>query len=150
MFGRRRKNEDTSAQLTRDQILQYLDGVLEKGGTEEKRIEARLKESPTDREFFEAVRQEIETQNLSIALVWRQEGISCPHRDILEGHHYGSLSAEESDYIRFHVERIGCQACAASLDDIRAKDKSFEEPAMRSLREDILRSTTMFLRSRKG
>ena len=139
---------DDGAPLTRDKIVEYLDGVLEKGGEEERWVQRRLESSEQERAFFEAVREEVETQNLSISLVWRQERVSCPHRDLLEAHYHGSLSEAESDYIRFHVERIGCNCCAANLEDIAAVDRSTVDPPARDLKDELLRSTTAFLRGR--
>lgn len=142
------KGGDERRPLTRDKIIEYLDGVLARGGDEERWIQEQLANSDKDRAFFEAVREEVETQNLSISLVWRQERVSCPHRDLLEAHFHGSLSEAESDYVRFHIDRVGCLYCSANLDDIAALDRAVEDPPVRDLRDELLRSTTAFLRGR--
>ncbi len=155
MFGKKKKRAKSAASpppgassLTRDKVVEYLEGVLEEGGEEERWIRSKVESSTEERAFFESVREEIETQNLSISLVWRQERISCPHRDLLEAHHYGSLSEAESDFIRFHVERVGCAYCAANLDDIAAGETPLEAGPMRDAKEELLRSTAAFLERR--
>ncbi len=145
-----RSEHREGAPLTRQQILEYLEGVLESGGEEERRIRARLEASSTDRQFFEALREEVEDRNTSIALVWKQERVSCPHRDLLEAYHYGSLDEQEADFVRFHLDRVGCPWCSANLEDIRelSKAESERESPLRDLKDELLRSTTAFLRRR--
>lgn len=153
MFGKNKKKRASAGSkppsggesLTRDKVIAYLEGVLEEGGEEERWIRSRVESSAEERAFFESVREEIETQNLSISLVWRQERISCPHRDLLQAHHYGSLSEAESDFIRFHVERVGCAYCAANLDDIAAGEAPLQSGPMKDAKEELLRSTAAFL-----
>jgi len=146
MLGRRRSREDDRAELTRETVLRYLEGLLDR--EERERVEQRVRSSRKDREFFESLRREVEARNLSISLVWKEERITCPHRDVLEAYHYGSLRDDEADYIAFHVERIGCPYCAANLEDIASGDKPLSDKKIRGARDELLRSTTYFLRRR--
>ena len=54
----------------------------------------------------------------SLAGVWRRHRLTCSDREKLGSYLLGVLAAEESDYIRFHVETIGCRLCQSSLDDL--------------------------------
>ena len=144
----RRKSHDNRECLTREQILEMLEGVYGKGGAEEKRLESHLRRCAVCRGFRDEVRREIETQNLSISLAWQRERISCPHRDILHAYLHDSLSGEEKAYIRFHLEEIGCAYCGANLEDLEALEGTKPTRRLRDLKDELLRSTTAFLRSR--
>lgn len=71
--------------------------------------------------------------DLTVAHLWRVERISCPHRDLLRAYREGSLAPEEADYLRFHLENVGCPFCQANLEDLALA----EDMARRSLREAV-------------
>jgi len=150
MFSRRNPSRSPEC-LDRERLLDFLEGTLGSGDAEERAVRRHLDGCEPCRRGLEDLRREIETRNLSIALTWREERISCPHRDILAAYHHGSLAAGESEYVRFHLQRIGCPYCAANLEDIEAGERATEaQPEMRDLRDEILRSTTLFLRKRRS
>ena len=45
--------------------------------------------------------------------------MSCPTRDQLGGYLLEAGDPELLEYIRFHLEEIGCPYCQANLDDLR-------------------------------
>src|SRR6185295_302364 len=51
----------------------------------------------------------------SLGEIWRRHRLSCPSRQQLGSYLLGVLSAEEADYIKFHIETIGCRYCTASV-----------------------------------
>jgi RNA polymerase sigma-70 factor (ECF subfamily) len=77
--------------------------------------------------------------------VWREDMLSCLKRSTLGNHALGVLEPEWEDYVRFHLETVGCEACAANLEDIRAG-----EAASRPARDRLFQSSVGFLRGKKG
>jgi len=51
--------------------------------------------------------------------IWRRERVSCPTREQLGGYLLEAGDPELLDYVRFHLEEIGCPYCQANLDDLR-------------------------------
>ena len=56
-----------------------------------------------------------------------RQRLSCPTRDQLGSHLLGALSAEQADYIQFHVETIGCRLCQANIEDLRRQQEETAE-----------------------
>jgi len=56
----------------------------------------------------------------SIGVIWRRNRLSCPSRDELGQYLLGVLDTGPTDYIRFHLEEVGCRYCAANHDDLRS------------------------------
>lgn len=65
----------------------------------------------------------------SLGEIWRRYRLSCPSREQLGSHLLGILPEEEADYIRFHVETIGCRYCQANLDDLKAQQAAASKEA---------------------
>src|SRR5215211_8198232 len=62
----------------------------------------------------------------SLGEIWRRHRLSCPSRQQLGSHLLGVLSREESDYIKFHIETIGCRYCTASINDLKSQQSAAE------------------------
>ncbi len=56
----------------------------------------------------------------TIGAIWRRGRLSCSDRATLGKYALGTLDSELADYIRFHLEEIGCRYCQANLDDMNA------------------------------
>ena len=67
----------------------------------------------------------------TIGAIWRRSRLSCPSRSELGAYILGTLQAEVSDYIRFHVDTIGCRYCQANMADLEAASKQDDEPKQR-------------------
>jgi hypothetical protein len=103
-------------------------------------LEAFLDEAlPTERmaAIEEALRNSDELQNRltavngrrdagvhSLGEIWRRHRLSCPSRQQLGSYLLGVLSREESDYIKFHIETIGCRYCSASVNDLQSQQSA--------------------------
>ncbi len=135
--------------FSRDEILRFLEDVAAEGGmTRELEIVSHLDGCDECRQTRDALLREFVGLEQSLSLLWKRERISCPHRDLLSGYLHRSLPPEPSDYVRFHLEVVGCEFCQANLEDIReGEDK--EEPALKKVRDDVLQSTTAFLKKRR-
>ena len=55
----------------------------------------------------------------------------APRRAELGQYVLGTLPEENSDYIRFHLETIGCRYCQANLADLQAASRQDEVPDQR-------------------
>lgn len=77
--------------------------------------------------------------------VWQSGRPSCPKRSTLGKYILGTLSADWDDFLSFHIERLGCEYCAANLDDLSAEINATAAAPDDSLRNRILESTVGFL-----
>ena len=83
--------------------------------------------------------------DLTVSTIWREDSISCPHRDILQAYLDGSLDAESRGYLEFHVKEIGCPYCRANLGDLEASAADDESLRKQEQEDRLLRSTQAFL-----
>jgi hypothetical protein len=85
--------------------------------------------------------------DLTVSTLWREERLSCPHRDLLQSYADGELPPAQSDYVRFHVEQVGCAACRAELAAFGAAPQPTggDSELESEIRERLLRSTRTFL-----
>lgn len=70
----------------------------------------------------------------TIGAIWRRARLSCPTRSELGQFILGTLESNAADYVRFHLDRIGCRYCQANLADLEADAGSDEAPAQRRQR----------------
>jgi hypothetical protein len=70
--------------------------------------------------------QEKDRGDHSLGAIWRREHLSCPTREQLGSYLLEVLDEGLHDYIRFHLETIGCAVCLANKADLEA---SLREPA---------------------
>ena len=59
----------------------------------------------------------------SLGDIWRRHRTSCPTREQLGSYLLGAVTAELEDYIRFHIETVGCRFCAANLEDLQRRQQ---------------------------
>ena len=50
--------------------------------------------------------------------IWRRHRISCPSREQLGSYALSAIGDDAAEYIRFHLEVIGCRYCGANLRDL--------------------------------
>ena len=82
----------------------------------------------------------------TVATVWREERISCPHPHVLQSHLQGGLPAGASEYVAFHLLESKCPYCNAVVQDLEARDGHAKAAVPEDLRDKLLRSTTAELR----
>ncbi len=63
----------------------------------------------------------------SLGEIWRRHRLSCPTRQQLGSYLLGTLPKEESQYVAFHVEVIGCRYCQANLADLKKQQAEAHE-----------------------
>jgi len=83
----------------------------------------------------------------SLGEIWRRHRLSCPSREQIGSYLLGVLSDGEIDYIKFHIESIGCRYCAASITDLKVH-QSTTEPEVTSRRQKYFQSSVGHLRKK--
>jgi hypothetical protein len=85
----------------------------------------------------------------TVASVWREFRVSCPHPDVLRAARLGGLPEDASEFVRFHLEESSCPFCCAVVQEFDALDEDAARPDaadLDSAKERVLRSTMTFLR----
>lgn len=57
----------------------------------------------------------------SLGEIWRRNRLTCPTREQLGSYLLNVLPDEQSAYIRFHLDSIGCRYCQANLGDLQSQ-----------------------------
>ena len=70
--------------------------------------------------------QSADKGDLTLGGMWRRGRWSCPPRAIWDAYAAGRLGDGLSQYLRFHIETIGCRICEASLRDLQTNDQPAE------------------------
>lgn len=71
---------------------------------------------------------------LTVGEVWRRHHLSCPSRHELGSYLLGASDQGTTDYIRFHLETIGCRTCQANIDDLKQAQATTPETIERRQR----------------
>jgi len=130
--------------FTREQLAGYLDDALSDAETAQ--VEQALRQSDPLRQELRRLMQERDRGEHSLGAIWRRRRLSCPTREQLGSYLLGALEAEHHDYVRFHLEEVGCSFCLANLADLETLQK--EPPAKtRERRKRIFETSSRYLRT---
>jgi hypothetical protein len=80
----------------------------------------------------------------SIGEIWRRHRISCPTREQLGSYLLEALDKEQTDYLRFHIEQVGCRFCSANIEDLKMQQEESSE-AKTSRRAKYFQSSAGYL-----
>jgi hypothetical protein len=105
------------APITPEVLRDYLNDALP--DAESAVVERALRESGELRKLLQEVLGQEDRGEHTAGAIWRRERVSCPTRDQLGGYLLEAGDPELLDYIRFHLEEIGCPYCQANLDDLK-------------------------------
>jgi hypothetical protein len=83
----------------------------------------------------------------SVGEIWRRHRLSCPPREQLGSYLLGVLPSDAADYVKFHLEVIGCRYCGASVEDLRSQQSAADAGAVSSRRMKYFQSSAGYLRS---
>lgn len=86
----------------------------------------------------------------TVASVWRDGRISCPHPDLLQSFLQDGLDGGAAEFVQFHLRESQCPYCNAVVDDLRAKEDAAKATPLENLRDKLLRTTAAALRTRRG
>ena len=84
----------------------------------------------------------------SLGAIWRRHRLSCPSREQLGSYLLGVLEPEHADYLKFHLETVGCRYCTASLTDLEQQHQTAENEAAASRRQKYFQSSAGYLSSK--
>ena len=91
-----------------------------------------------------------EELGFTVASVWRDERVSCPHVDVLRSWLAGSLDGGGAEFVAFHLEETRCPWCCALVDELRSRDAETGRARIEEVRERLLRSTIAALRATRA
>ena len=86
----------------------------------------------------------------TVATVWREERITCPHQDLLQSFLAGGIDGGAADFIAFHLRESQCPYCNSVVEDLKARDDQARRPQLTDLRDKLLRSTATALRGKRA
>ena len=89
-------------------------------------IEDALRQSDALQKRVTAINGRRDAGVHSLGEIWRRHRLSCPPRDQLGSYLLGVLPREAADYVKFHLETIGCRYCCANIADLEAQQTAAE------------------------
>ena len=105
--------------ITRELLAGYLDDAL--GETETAHIEQELRASEPLRLQLKQIIQDRDRGEHSVGAIWRRQRLSCVPREQLGSFLLGVLEEDVQDYIKFHLQTMGCAFCMANLADLQTQ-----------------------------
>lgn len=114
---------ESTEDFTDEELLAYIDERLPIERSTE--LERQLRSSVPLLDRLGQLIRNTEHGEMTIGAMWRRGRWSCPSRPIWAGYLSGRLGDALSQYLRFHLETIGCRTCDASLRDL-ARTEDFE------------------------
>jgi hypothetical protein len=121
-----------SAEYTQAELEAYLDEALTP--TEMAEIEAQVRQRDDLMQRLQAILNRRDAGLHSLGEIWRRHRISCLDRETLGSYLLGVLAPEHADYVRFHLQQIGCRLCQANVDDLRQRQLQLTDSRQRQRR----------------
>jgi hypothetical protein len=84
----------------------------------------------------------------SLGEIWRRHRLTCPPRPQLGSFLLGVLPDDQSRYVTFHLEVVGCRYCQANLADLQSQQAEAREVA-ETRRRKYFQSSVGHLRREK-
>lgn len=103
--------------MNQPELEAYLDEALP--AEDMARIEDALRRDPQLLEELAAINARRDAGVHSLGEIWRRHRLSCPTREQLGSMLLGTLSKPHSQYVKFHIEVVGCRLCQANLADLQ-------------------------------
>ncbi|MBP90881.1 MAG: hypothetical protein CMJ64_29915 [Planctomycetaceae bacterium] len=113
-----------SKEFTESELEAYLDEALVPN--EMAAVEAALRGNQELAQRLANINSRRDAGVHSIGGIWRRHRVSCPNREQLGSYLLEALDKDQTEYLRFHIDQIGCRFCRANLDDLRMQQ---EEPS---------------------
>jgi hypothetical protein len=126
-------------------LLAYLDESL--AAEVMAKIESALRSDASLRQRLADLIAQRDSGVHSVGDIWRRHRLSCPSREELGSYLLGAMMDDAADYIRFHLDEIGCRYCAANLEDLRSANETASAGAARDRRRRLFQSSVGRIRS---
>lgn len=92
-------------------------------------LEEALRNDPTLRERAARIIARRNSGAHSVAEIWRTARISCATRAEWGQYLLGVLDTSHAEYLRFHLETLGCRYCGANVADLQAQQQALAAAA---------------------
>jgi anti-sigma factor RsiW len=143
----------TTPSFSESDLEAFLDEALP--SEEMARIERALRMEPALMHRMAAINGRRDAGVHSVGAIWRRHRLSCPAREQLGNFMLGILPQEMADYVRFHLETVGCRWCQANRSDLARQQaainlRSVPEAAVQSRRRKYFQSSAGYLRKGKN
>ncbi len=132
-----------SSQFTTAQLEAFLDESLP--NEQMTVVEAALRDDPELVERLSALVGRRDAGVHTVGAIWRRHRLSCPTREQLGSFLLEVLSEKHGEYVRFHLEAIGCRYCNASLEDLRQQHAATDLDDSRTRREKYFQTSAGYL-----
>ena len=132
--------------ITQADLQAYLDEALTPAEMAE--IEVELRKKPELLKQLAAINARRDAGVHSVGEIWRRQRLSCPTREQLGSYLLGALDQEHSEYVDFHLSKIGCRYCQANLEDLRRQQQEKAE-TVKTRRTKYFQSTAGHLRKKR-
>ena len=129
--------------FTEIELEAYLDESL--APPEMLEIEAAIRKTPALVEQLTAINGRRNSGIHTLGEIWRRHRVSCITREQLGSYLLGVLAPEHADYVRFHIEKIGCRICGANLADLQRQQQEAGDNAI-GRRKKYFQSSAGYLR----
>ena len=132
-------------EFTDEELMAYIDERLPSDRAAE--VERQLRNSGPLTARLVDLLERTDRGDLTIGGMWRRGRWSCPPRAVLAAFVNGRLGDGLSQYLRFHIQTIGCRICEASVQDLSRTDG--EDDGLQRTRK-IFQSSAGQLRNQQG
>lgn len=123
----------------------YLDEALPAG--EMSRLEDAIRADVQLRAQLALIHSRRDAGVHSLGEIWRRHRLSCPAREQLGSYLLGVLAGEAAEYVRFHLEVVGCRLCQANRADLEAQQREAADHVS-SRRRKYFQSSAGYLRAK--
>ena len=129
--------------IVAEDLEAYLDEALPP--VDMARIEHALRTDESLRKQLQLLASRMDLGAHSLGAIWRRGRFCCPKREELGGLLLETLEPAHAEYLRFHLETVGCRYCQANLADLQNQQR---EPAgvSDSRRKKYFQSSAGYLR----
>jgi hypothetical protein len=107
--------------ITAEMLRAYLEDSL--GEADSVQVEQALRGSEDLRRQLLALMQTGDRGEHSVGAVWRRRHLTCSSREEMGSYLLEALDKPRAEYIRFHLETVGCPYCQANRDDLADQDR---------------------------
>lgn len=129
--------------FTDEQLRSYLDESLPAGVMSA--VENSLREDESLRNRLVQLVGMREAGVHALGEIWRRGRMSCPSRQQLGAFILGAINEGESEYLRFHIDTIGCRLCLANLEDLKSQQAGVSD-ATQTRRRRYFQTSAGYLR----
>ena len=109
------------------------------------RVEKAVRESQELNTLLKSIIASRDMGDHSIGAIWRREHLSCPSREELSSYKEEALDPQRIDYIKFHLETVGCKACKANLSDLSCIKDPLTNPDAHEKHQQFLENSKILL-----